>query len=393
MKTYTEQELIDLVSSRADINFLAAAITPWHAVGVDAAILHLLDQGIPLKGYIMLVAHGITGAAIDENSFHMASNEHSAHIEIVQIAPDRNHRSVKEKIFFKYQLYHYYLRSEKADKGKAPFYWVVPLQPSYELIPRMDQALPDKRIQIILVDEGSGSYTMTVWKWWRYCCMESGIRSTRNILLRNPFFLSRLTKRKQLQRYQLLNGKPGKYQINEKVAAYYRKIFAMEPFQEDYSVYGESVLINTNMLQQIGALADNSEERIYREICERMEALGIPVVIKPHPREENQEKYQRFPGCFVESRRVVAQEVILSTLATLPYCVVGFSSTTLVTARALFGMEAISADLLLDEKQMKNKSSFITFHQTFANLIQMPETMDELIDCILNAKKQYENKR
>lgn len=392
MKTYTEQELIELVGSREDVNFLAGAITPWHAIGIDATILRLTEQGIILKGYIMLVAHNITGSAISEKNFHMATTHAVPGIEVIQVVPDTFPKSVTEKVRIKYQLYGYYMRSVNGIKKKDFLYWAVPFQPSFDLIPRVNEVLSHKQIQIILTDEGSGSYTMTVWKWWRYHYMEGGIKATRNILLRNPFFLHRLAKRGQIQHYQLLTGRTGHFEINKSVGEYYRKIFAMEDFQEDYSVYEGAVLINTNMLQQIGALADDSESRIYMEICKRLVKLGIKVVIKPHPREKDMEKYQNIPGCFLEKRKGTAQETILATLGRKPYCVIGFSSTTLVTSKALFGIETISADLLLDRNQMKNKQSFDTFDTVFANLIHMPKTMDELVACVKQIKEEYDRK-
>ena len=109
MKEYTEQEVIQLIAGQPDVNFLAAAITPWHALGIDATILHLTEQGIALKGYIMLVAHNVTGSAINETNFYMTQK---ADIQIIYIKPKAEKRTFKEKLIRKIKKYQYYLGKE-----------------------------------------------------------------------------------------------------------------------------------------------------------------------------------------------------------------------------------------------------------------------------------------
>lgn len=386
MKSYTEQDFIDLLAKQPEINFLAAAITPWHAMGIDATILKMSEQGIVLKGYIIVVAHALTGATIDECNFHMAS---LTDLEVVQITGDTAVRTIKQKIKLKYCLYRYYMQRKREIQRIDKLYWAVPLQPSYDLIPRVARVIKNKEIQIILTDEGIGSYTLTVLRWWKFNFMEGGLRFTRNILVRNVFFKHRLEKREQIQYHRLLKGKRGYLVPDDEAVAYYRKILAMENYKEDFSYYGKSVIINPNMLYESGILKDDSEMKIYTEICDAMVKDKTSVIIKPHPREQNVQKYEAL-NCCLETKCRVGQETILASLKEKPYCVVGFSSTTLITAKVLFGIQAISANYLIDKDKQRNKKYFTSFNKSFSNLLYMPKNMEELLSNIEEIKMIYE---
>lgn len=384
MREYSEQQLVELVAKRPEVNFLAAAITPWHAIGIDATILQLQSQGIELKGYICIVSHPITGTAITEQNFHMATQN----IEIIYLTSGSENRSLRDKVQLKIQKYAYYLSNSYKQKNlgnRTILYWAVPLKPSFELIPRMAEAVGNRKLHIVITDEGLASYTMNTFAWWRFAFLEggikSGIRGTWNILLRDVFFMHRLISRGQIQYSQLLLRQGKEWKPNIEMITFFRKVLAMETYEEDYSYYGNAILINPNKLFESGVLKDQTETNVYQEICEAMAKREVPVIIKPHPREQDLAKYKDIP-CILEKKGKVAQETILATLSKKPYCVIGFSSTTLVTAKLLFDIDAISANYLAPKESLRDKKYFNSFNRTFRGLLYMPQDKEELLQDI-----------
>lgn len=378
MKVYTENEFVELVNNRNDINFLAAAITPWHALGIDAAIYQLLQQGIKLKGYVMLVAHAVTGSAIGEANFHM---NRYADIKIVTISADKEPKTISDKIKNKCNKYWYYMKHNPFEEAKQMFYWAVPLKPSYELIPKIALHKKEYNVQIIITDEGLGSYLNTPFKWLRFSFTEgnfkAGLCSAWNLLIRDRYYIYRLQKRGQLKYYQLLKGKRGNWIQNDEAVSAYRYILGMEKYEEDFSSYGNSVIINTDMFFESGIFRQGKDNEIYKTICDFLAQSKIHVILKPHPREQKLDRYSNIK-CVIEKKNIVAQESILATLQTKPYCIIGTASTTLVTAKILFGIEAISINYLINPEELKNKHFFDEFNKTFSNILYMPKTMDAL---------------
>ena len=376
MKSYTEKEFLELVENDSNINFLAAAITPLHAIGVDAAILQLVEQGIELHGYILCVAHNVTGNAINDSNFHMKKVEG---IEVIQMLTSGEREGVKERIYTKYQQYRYYLK--KKNQTLESLYWVVPMKPSYELIPRVAKVLPNKKLYMILTDEGLGGYLDSKLTWWttgiKECGIKEMIQSAFRIYMRDPFFLYCLNKRHQIQYERLLNGEKTDWNPNEKVVKNYRKIMGMEESKEDYSNYIGAVLINTDTLYESGRLHDSVDVDIYVKICNYLDEKGINVILKAHPREKKVERYQEMK-CEIEQRAGAAQETILSQLKEKPLCVIGIASTTLVNAKILFGINAISINKLIDKRELEPQDFYKRFNRTFQKLLYTPETMAEL---------------
>ncbi len=390
MESYTEQEFIRLVASRPDINFLAAAITPWHALGIEATILQMTEQGKVLRGYIMIVAHNVTGTAISESNFPVAKNNE---IQIVCVVPQKDARTLKEKLSIKYRKYKYFLFQSRV-KDTDVLYWATPLKPPYEMIPRIAEVTA-KKMQFIITDEGLGSYLNSAYDWWLFSFLESGlksgIRATWDLLVRDPLFQKSLLRRNQLRWNQLLTGKKKKWNVNKEVVQYYQKILKTEGINKEYEYYAESVLINSDMLFESGILKDNEDVKVYRDICNLMQQEEIPVVLKVHPREKELERYNTM-NCRIEQKNELAQEVILASLEKKPFCIVGTASTTLVTASLLFDIETISINYLMDQTKIVSKKTVNDFNDTFKNLVYMPRSKEELMDCFKKIRSNYERK-
>ena len=75
MRTLSEIELAKEIEERKEVNFIAFATTPWHALGVNATMHHLKKQHIVLCGYIVIMPHQVTGVGIGKDNFLLEEAE------------------------------------------------------------------------------------------------------------------------------------------------------------------------------------------------------------------------------------------------------------------------------------------------------------------------------
>lgn len=380
MKIYTQEEIISMIHSRQNINFLATAITPWHALGINANIYLLEQQGIELKGFIMVVAHPMTGTAIEESNFEM---QNSKGIEVVGICQNSLRNSVLSSLKRKINKYCYYLFL--TNKNIEKLYWAVPMKPSYEFLPLVDTKSFQKHIITILIDEGLGTYLDSDYvccKWaFREGGTKAGIYSVWHTFVRDKFYMFQLKRKKAIIFKQLLYKKSYQWLINKTVVNAYRKTMKKEKLTIHTELYSGTVVINSNMLFEIGIFSERIDIQIYKELCERLRKNNIKVIIKPHPREKEIEVYQEL-NCDIEVKCTVAQESIFAGLQVLPICLIGFDTTTLVSSKILFGIEGISLNQLVHPKYLNDKNRFHKFNKIFSNIVYVPKTMDELIEFV-----------
>jgi hypothetical protein len=90
---------------------------------------------------------------------------------------------------------------------------------------------------------------------------------------------------------------------------------------------------------------------------------GIKPILKPHPREKN-DKYNDIKDCDFEliENNFPVEEIILNLN---PICIIGYTSTALLTSRIFFDVNAIS---LLDMMLFKSDDEMQAINEEFKNL-------------------------
>lgn len=144
----------------------------------------------------------------------------------------------------------------------------------------------------------------------------------------------------------------------------------MEEIQENY------ILINTQPLD----LDCKQEIELLRRIINVFNEYGFRVVLKSHPRENNIEKYNEL-DITIDSRCRYSQEVIMESMSNKPAYIVGYYSTSLITAKIFYNIPAISiAPLALKEIDMSKeiKDDMVSFIKCFSNMVNGIESMDQL---------------
>ena len=388
MIEFTEEELLKKIEEE-EISILAFAITPWHALGVEACIYNIMQEESTLKGYVLIIDHPITGRALTEENFRYSQ---SLGIQVAVLKSGSTKRTIFEKIKNKVEKYSFYCFPFLYRQYKQPLYLLKPLEPYYEMVPKICKI--NCNLKIYITDEGLGSYLNSPLTWWKSIFIEAGIKrgilSTWHLFVRNPYF-NRVLRRFEYRKFQLLTYQNKTWVENQEAVIAFRKIMEFDQVKTESDFYGNAIVINSDMLYACGALSEDADLAQYKKISEFAAKTDTTLILKPHPRETKLDRYQELV-CMIDTRYELAQEAILSGVASKPLCVIGLGSTTLVTAKLFFDIETISLNKIIGTKNLlKNKKYFEPFNRTFGNVIFIPETEEELYKKLEEIKKNHES--
>ncbi len=378
MQKYSEKDMFDFIESCREMNFFADVVTPLHVLGVEAAIYHLASEGVKLKGCIAVMAHSLTGYAVSEESFHVIDGVDT---KLVQMSTDYIARSFSQKLQRRWKRFRFYAKLRKPEPEKPVFYYITPYKPSFDTIIKLTEIKSGYRLQIIVTDEGLANYIRSPYGIQKCIIPEWGfywtLKNVWTILVEERRFVKQVRKAGMISDFTILWKQQGKWVPNPACVEAYKAILSQNAREGAYPYYGGAVLLNASLLYETKILKKPDDIRIYKEIGRELKQMGIPLVAKPHPREKELSWYEDL-DCIVEKESAISQEAILASLNVLPKCVIGDSSTTLVTSAVLFGIKTISISRLINKKYLYDAHYFDGFDKSFSNLVLMPESMEEL---------------
>lgn len=396
MRTLSEIELAKEIGERKEVNLIAFATTPWHALGVNATIHHLKQQNINLCGYIVIMPHQVTGVGLGKENFLIEEFD-----DIQVVLWGRNNRekeNVAEKLWRKTKEVgselKYYLSYTKFRTDLRTLYWLVPLKPSFQMIPKMASFKSNIWTEIILIDEGLGTYLNSDWIWTKVAFQEggivAGIRELFQNMIINRFYMWRLNVRKQVHYHQLFVKENGKFVQNLVAVESFRYVAKKQYGRMKHEQYEKAVIINGDLLSEVGIIKSDADLKVYKEVCNELIEKKIPIILKPHPRFRHLERYNEL-RCEIDRNQGVALESILAGVKKKPLCIIGVDSTSLVTANILFGVKAIGiSDMFLDDNLYKQKR-FTNFKRAFSDVVEFPDTVQKLIQQIEEAATEEGN--
>ena len=133
-----------------NINFIAMAITPYHAIGINAAIGYLESIGVELNGYILMTSHPDTGRVL--NSLHFNTGKQS--IKYINFEYSFNEKkNIAQKARIKLNQL---LITRKRKRGNPLYFvWTEVLNNILHVI---QQVYPNRDLVFIKIDDGAASY-------------------------------------------------------------------------------------------------------------------------------------------------------------------------------------------------------------------------------------------
>jgi hypothetical protein len=118
-------------------------------------------------------------------------------------------------------------------------------------------------------------------------------------------------------------------------------------------------------------------------IVEAAKYLGLKAYIKPHPRDLDYQKHYGTLGCeFLTGK--VAVETLMAANPQIR-AIVSDTSTSLVMAKVVFGIKAISILKLIDIEKYDSQCQkyFKAFWYKFSTLVEAPDKFEDIIKMMM----------
>ncbi len=386
MDFYTE-DLINEINSTEECDFIACAVTFLHAIGINAAIKQLFDQGIRLKGYVLILAHPTTGRILKEEDFQLDNTD-----IVVRNYADRYREC--HHVAFKGRWLAIKEASKKKQVKKIYVVWTELDYRWYEIMTHIKWSY---QLCYIRIDDGGGSYvdqfknSFMVEMYERISSRFDKCKAFYRIFFRCSF--NKILQKQLISHGNYIDNRifrasghnQGIFTPNEEIIPYYRAEFkriGRTIPKEVISICSAAVLVNTQCLAENKITDGHLDLNLYEKVVDIAREIGLSVVLKPHPRELNVEKYKRLRIKLIPSD--TAQEAILANLEEKPKCIVSIFSSALLNAWGLFDIPAISlAKIMLKEDINEEfRRQLMDFIKQYNGVFLFPESYEKFKNAI-----------
>lgn len=351
------------IENNESLDFVAKCITPWHLIGLKAFVERLCSSKDTVRGLVFVRKHNSgksTNFYVKESDFQFPNN---AIIDV--FFEDRAVSSTVEKgkKFFSYIF-------DGVEKKRSN-HTVYILQSFYQDYLFAFSFLKNtfSNCELVCIDEGVGSYRnkRDLTHYYFSKGLKKGLQAWFDWLL--SYILDKKIKCPKEWFTILKKSKLG-WVKNEEVCELYNKVLRQS---EDFVIGDEKYILvltqpfdteEDRMSASAMYAAIDNEISIYQE-------KGYKVYIKPHPRETDdtinsykQKGYSVFPfaGGF---------ETIMGGINNLPECVIGLNTTSLITAKVLFDIRAVSVIKKARASFSKGtQKTYKAFYSYFRNIVE-----------------------
>lgn len=365
-------ELFNMLKSE-DYDYVSFVMTKWHVHSFEAVLSYLNKKNKKkLKGIVLIIK--------SDNSEYIVNKEH--------ILKDDGctFYYINKKDFFNHcfdfiKAICVYCNLSHYKKRKDVFYLIRPNGFTYKTLGFFYRGIKRKKIVIVELDEGVGTYIQNNKTWLKSAKGEkNGILDYLRLYIK--YFESIFLKKSKIiaqglyiDGRLLVKDSNDEYIPNYDLLEYYRE--AIEKSSKDVidvSVFtGRYVIINTQ---------PNSHKYIDNIMAciDYITKKGYKVILKPHPRELNEYNFINNDNLVIY-KELVSQEEILSVLDIKPQFIVGYYSTTLVTANVLYDVKTISLDDSVIERNSideTEKQIMLKFKNTFKKYVKFYSNIEEI---------------
>lgn len=415
---HTDEFTLDRFSSQQmsekDIDFFVAWTTShWHAIGVDAFIYDLSQrENKKLRGVITIVPHPKDGFVINEADF-ICKNFADVEFCFLDVSPKNQKFTIFRVIKFIKNEFDILLaikniRNKNKNKNKKEIYIVSVMTPNINFLQKFrNKHLACKYSPVFsLIDEGTATYmTKKVWKIARE--LENQNKESKH------FEFARVI---ELKIVEIVNSFLEKIALNyistenrflfskkqDKLIPIWAVINSYKNVLEKRKRYIEKVknteplaIIVTQPFSEYGRVPLEYELNLTETVVNIIVQKGLSVAIKPHPR-ETMDKYTSILTKFKsEQIELIQQKAPVEDffLTLNPVCVIGYTSTSLVNARVLYTIPAISMiNILLETSNDGPRNvSWNEFKKLTSNMgilyINGLEEIEDILDDIKRKNK------
>ncbi|EEQ59549.1 hypothetical protein CBFG_03259 [Clostridiales bacterium 1_7_47FAA] len=316
--------LYDYLQENDQINCVCLLITPWHLLGAEAfVVLHRKngEQLFPL--FVICETHGKFIISEEDSIFKNDSESTFVTLKVTK-------RSVNDKIREKMM---------SAKKLRRKCFVLEPNRINILIMGWFEKSVA------VIIDEGLASYFKTDLQ-WELSRASSILGKSMHLFKYYMNIKPHKIMWKMMNRlidFCLLDKKD--LSVHGQVVDGYKEVLQRKAARItlDEERYRGCILFNTQPLVEDGLISESK----YGDIITRLGAVlcdkNVRLILKMHPRETNAKRYAVLLNCCqLDSNTNIAQEVLLAAMNGKPCAIMGFYSTTLVTAKLFYGINAIS---------------------------------------------------
>ncbi len=372
LTSLTQAKLIQRLFRDEDIEYIAFVTSSWHFLSAQSTIAWLKKKKHIKKGIILVCEHPTDGQIIEEKMLFRKwfPDQETYMFRFTTLASDNEVRQ--------YVIGH-------PNIGK-PFYIMRPVMPKLEFSAHLCDRGARKNIVHIVLEEGMASY-MRDWKGWIFeekknqdlftLWKQFSYRTWKKYI-----YAEMLKRRNEYIENTLFVTVKGKLVPNRRAISYLKGTIESLKDTYDFSRYKSydgSVIICTQTYSDQNLISGNADIQVVKECCRRANKMGYHVIIKPHPREKNLRKYEGL-GAEIDICNAVPLEAILAQTEPKPRCVIGITTTTLVSAHLFWKIPALSIARLIKREAYSKEiiGDIDNYCNTFSSFVKIPTSTENI---------------
>ncbi|MCZ3367497.1 MULTISPECIES: polysialyltransferase family glycosyltransferase [Methanobacterium] len=377
---YSLEEIYNILKNEK-IDFVATAISHWHAVGVDTVIYDIVkrNNGIKPNGLIFILEHEVSGFVIGEKDFVC---EGFANVKFIFLSLHDRESGIYSKIGFLKILFK---KINFKNNNKRIICLISPFSPSTDLIKMvfMKDLYTTYYIKLILIDEGFGTYVPQ--KLFEASLKRGSLNETVrkvqinrvvSIIIRRSF-IKLIIRNMPLEKRFIFNQEKD-YEINTELINSYKKIFEFRKKNFELT-HKNSVVLLTGTFSEHFQMSIQNEIELMKSLIKILNQEGYYVLLKAHPR-ETIGKYDDVLKDY-DVKQLDNDFPVEDLFINIdPVYVIGFISTALINAKLFYDMDVVSvADLSLEYSDSGIlKSQMDEFKKVTSSFIKFTTNMGEL---------------
>lgn len=358
-----------------DYNLVAVAITPWHAISIDALILYLQAKDIKIKAAISILPHYKTGYAINENYFiNKCSTYYLYSYKELSKEKTFDNASIIKKLKNLTKHYWCIFRDEFLLRNNGNLYYASSIHYATKI--RKCSEKQQKHVIICSSEEGVATYMGTM--------KASQIKYRRGVGLKNIIFdMADLW-------YMIIHSKETckilkkniwGWSVNQRIIPYYRKVFDClnEKFgcHIDKNMLSQSIIVCTTAWER-DLIYKNEDYEVLKKVCKYLEGCGYNLLLKTHPRDEFYKTKVEELGCSLLNSGGMSIECICEYCT--PKAIISFSSTALITAKIFWNIPVFCLSDMLDRQNIDPfyLNEIDCFKRTFYRQVKFVKSVTEI---------------
>lgn len=371
----SKKEFIDIVL-RDDINFIACAITPWHAIGVNALLKRLQDKGVKINPLFIVIQSPNKEYLLGVSSFNFET-EH-----VYSIDYSKKNSSKFNHITGPLHSVINFLKNSKLSKHQSEIYIANPWYPDFTRANWILEYNKNLKIKYCVFDEGVATYIPSsepVLKAFK--ATKSYVKAflfIYSFYIQNKFLYALIKKSSNFMNMNLFIKSNKALILNEVAIKYYRKILnrSISP-NTNIDNFSSTVLIGTMAFPR-NCIYNNEDLIFLKKLVGHIKAQGYTPVIKPHPRENDSLTHYADLNCRILDRSTALEMLFNSKFK--PKAFISFSSTSLINAKLFYDINCMSIINLLNLENFHKtyKDEMTSFKKVFTDKIFFPNSINEI---------------